>query len=1375
MDFFEITTSIKPNSTVEVIPNFKCTRVKDLIVKKGKFVAFYDEQTGYWSDDQDLLLDRLDEKLDEAYTNILKDDRFMGLKNNRRTDKFSLARSNYYKYLQDYFKLINDCNANIDINPTIKFLNDEIKRKDYSTGPLDYAKEEGSTEYWDRMLGTLYDPEEQEKIEWMIGSIITGESRNIQKFFVFYGDHGTGKSTVMHLIEHLFPGYWCAFDAARIVSTSEFALDTLRTNPLIAIQHDGDLSRIIDNSKLNSIVSHETMTMNTKGKDPYPFTPRSMLIIGTNSPVNITDEKAGIKRRLIIVEPTGNKLKPKEYDEVYEHIINYERGAVAYKCEQVFKTLGKKYYKDYEPDSMTRLTNALYNFLYDNYFDLVDMDYVTLNMLKRKYKDYVESNYVKRPIEGMLFREELKNFFNEYYRDMHLPDGQFLKDVYIGLKKEKFDDSKKFKKYIESEDSSTADWINFKCNNKDNISKLDLFLQDYPAQYATSDGIPEKRWDNVTTTLKDIDTSKMHYVMGPETLIEIDFDKKNKKGDKDIKLNLAEANKFPRTYAELSKSGQGIHLHYLYSGDSNELSRIFGEDIEIKVFTGKASMRRQLTYFNNEEIAKISDGLPLKEKKGGKMLDQSALQTEQMMRRTIVKCLRNEIHGHHKPNMDFIYKILTDAYNNGVHFDLTDMYNDILNYAMESSSKSDYCLELLAKMPLKSDEPSEAVDDYGEEGKIVFFDVEIWPNLFIFGYKFLGGEKHILLNPKPHEIEFLVSNPQIKLVGFNCRKYDNHTVYAFMNGYNNEQLFKLSQKIIKSEKGNRDAFFAEAYNLSYTDIYDYAKKKQSLKKWEIELGIYHKEMDADWNSPLPEELWDKAKEYNGYDLDATEAVWNATQVDFTSREILADIAGGCVNDTDNMLTARLIFGKERKPQDAFYYRNLAEPVYHLDPDQKEFLNDIFPEMMAETHGEANSLLPYFPGYTYDKFTGKSIYKGEEVGEGGLVRAVPGAYGFSKTFDVTSMHPHSLAAEYLLGIYTKVAYSLVQARVAIKHDDMEFLKTLFDGKLMKYLTDDDQKSKLSTSLKTPINAIYGQTAAKFENKFKDPRNIDNIVAKRGALFMMDLRDAVIAQGYQIFHIKTDSLKVINPDEYIENFILTFGKRYGYSFEVEHEFEKICLVNDAVYIAKVTENDGDWKKACKKAAAKGEPEPTRWTATGAQFQIPYVFKTLFSKEPITFDDVCNTINVSKGTLYLDFNEDLEDVRKYELMLDIFNDAQCKVDIEKKYTKRDRGLMLDFFNDHTVDDLIRLINSGHSRQFIGKVGNFCPIKDGYGGAELVCLNEQGKFVSPSGTKDVRWMESSYVKEHHLEDKIDYNYFEKMCQDAINDISKYDPEFFD
>lgn len=75
------------------------------------------------------------------------------------------------------------------------------------------------------------------------------------------------------------------------------------------------------------------------------------------------------------------------------------------------------------------------------------------------------------------------------------------------------------------------------------------------------------KWDKVKTKLSDLDTSKTHYVKVPENHIVIDFDIPDKEGNKSFERNAEEASKWPATYAELSKSGKGVHLHYIYTGD----------------------------------------------------------------------------------------------------------------------------------------------------------------------------------------------------------------------------------------------------------------------------------------------------------------------------------------------------------------------------------------------------------------------------------------------------------------------------------------------------------------------------------------------------------------------------------------------------------------------------------------------------------------------------------------------------------------------------------------------------------------------------------------------------------------------------------------
>lgn len=176
---------------------------------------------------------------------------------------------------------------------------------------------------------------------------------------------------------------------------------------------------------------------------------------------------------------------------------------------------------------------------------------------------------------------------------------------------------------------------------------------------------------------------------------------------------------------------------------------------------------------------------------------------------------------------------------------------------------------------------------------------------------------------------------------------------------NNIVLYNLSQKIINNSK---NCFFSEAYNVSYTDVYDFASagNKKSLKKLEIEMGnisekklkkkgfsdaeiriikagTHHQELGLPWDEPVPEELWTKVAEYCDNDVIATEAAFVYLKADWTARQILADLAGMTVNDTTNTLTQKIIFGNERKPQSQFNYRNLAEPVHNLDKETHEFL------------------------------------------------------------------------------------------------------------------------------------------------------------------------------------------------------------------------------------------------------------------------------------------------------------------------------------------------------------------------------------------------------------------------------------------------------
>lgn len=1327
VDFLIVSTRSTKNG-VDIYPKFRLyPRSQDLMIRGGDFYAVWIDELGLWSTNEDDALSIIDSELTKYAEEYKKEHPDTKVNVLYTWDSSTGSIDSWHKYCQKQKR-----DSFVMLNENLVFTNSATNKKDYASKKLPYPLEKGNIDAYNKLISTLYTEDERHKLEWAIGAIVTGDSKHIQKFLVLYGAAGTGKSTILNIVQLLFEGYYSVFDAKALGSSSNsFALEAFKTNPLVAIQHDGDLSRIEDNTRLNSLVSHELMTVNEKFKSTYANRFKCFLFMGTNKPVKITDGKSGLIRRLIDVTPSGNKVPASEYKRLVKQ-VEFELGAIAWHCKEVYLE-NPGAYDHYIPTSMMGASNDFYNFVLDAYHVFKQENGTTLKAAWEMYKNYCDDAKVPYPLSQRAFKEELKNYFKEYNDRLNFDDGQRVRSYYSSFRTDIFETEKKpeCKKPKNISDEDQFYFINF----KEQESIFDKECADCPAQYASAKETPSQKWDDVTTTLKEINTSRTHYVKIPEKHIVIDFDIKDESGNKSFEKNIEAASRWPATYAELSKSGNGIHLHYIYTGDVTKLSRVYADNIEIKVFTGKSSLRRRLTKCNDLPIATIGSGLPTKGEK--KMVSADVIKSEKGLRQMIKRNMEKEFHPGTKPSVDFIYKILEDAYERGMKYDLSDMKNEIYAFAMNSTNQSEYCIKLVKQMHFKSEEPSVPVNS--SEDKIIFYDIEVFPNLFLVNWKIQGEGNPIvrMINPTPTDIEELL---HYKLVGFNCRRYDNHIIYARLMGYSNEQLYNLSQRIINGEK---NAFFGEAYNLSYTDIYDFASagNKKSLKKLEIEMGIHHQELGLPWDEPVPEEKWTLVAEYCDNDVLATEAAWHYLSADWTARQILADLAGLTVNDTTNALTTRFIFGSERKPQGQFCYRNLAEPVKQLDPEVKKFLDEACPTMMSQTHGEAKSLLPYFPGYKFE--AGKSIYRGEEVGEGGYVYAEPGIHTNVALLDVASMHPHSLIAECLFGPeFTRRFKEIVDGRVNIKHEAWDIVNKMLGGILTPYVQkviNGEMRTKdLANALKTAINSVYGLTSANFENPFRDLRNKDNIVAKRGALFMIDLKYEVQKRGFTVAHIKTDSIKIPNATPEIIEFVMEFGRKYGYEFEHEATYEKMCLVNDAVYICKY---DG------------------KWDATGTQFAVPYVFKTLFSKEPIEFDDMCETKSVTSA-LYLDMNENLPDVSMEEKAL-----AKIETAIKKNTaTEQD---MID------RDNLMKIIETGHDYKFVGKVGNFCPIVPGKGGGLLV-REKDGKYYAATGSKGYRWLESEMVRGGN-EEYIDRSYYNELVDAAIETISQYgDFEWF-
>lgn len=1253
MDFYRICTKETKGAT-EIYPDFVVGRSKDLMVRGRSFYAIWDEERGLWSTDEYDVQRLVDQELRE-YAEKVKDE--TGLACNVRY--LSSFGSNGWSQFRKYLQNISDNSHQLDNNLT--FANEEVKKSDYVSRRLSYPLAEGDCSAWDELVGTLYSAEERAKIEWAIGAVVSGDSKRLQKFLVFHGPGGTGKSTIMQIMEQLFEGYVTTFEAKALGSNNNsFSTESFRNNPLVAIQHDGDLSTINDNTKLNSIISHENMAMNEKYKPSYTSRVNAFLFMGTNKPVKISDAKSGIIRRLIDVHPTGVIIPANHYHTLMSR-IDFELGAIAYHCLEVYRSMGKNYYNAYRPIEMMLQTDVFFNFIEYNFDVFKDQDGVSLKQAYAFYKEFCADTGIEKILPQYQVREELRNYFDNF-QDRVTVGGVIYRSYYTGFNADKFkapvtDDAKTFSLVLDEHESL-----------------FNEVAAGWPAQLGkpgpSDQWIPSRPWVKVDTTLSQVDTSKLHYVRVPENHIVIDFDLRDSSGRKSLDLNLAAASEFPPTYAELSQGGNGVHLHYTYTGGfPGDLSQSYQEGIEVKTLLGEASLRRRLTKCNNVPIAEINTGLPLKEKK---VLPANTIQSEKGLRELILRNLRKEIWPGTKPSIDFIKKILDDAYASGLEYDVSDMQGRLVAFANNSTNQAMTCLKIVQQMKLTGDEAAKAqtVEEFmaagskvpeAFDGRLVFFDVEVYPNLFVVCWKFDGDPNIVrMINPSPQEVEGLF---KMKLVGFNNRRYDNHILYARFLGYSNEQLYQLSQKIISGVVG---VMFGEAYSISYADIYDYSSKKQGLKKFQIELKLRHLELDIPWDQPVPPELVDKVVEYCCNDVESTEKVHHSRAQDFVARQILADLSGLTANDTTQKHTARIIFGSDRNPQASFIYTQLS--------------ND-------------------FPGYEF--IQGKSTYRGEEVGEGGYVYAEPGMYESVALLDVASMHPTSIEQLNLFGPeYTPRFAALKAARMAIKHRNFDVARQMLGGKLAPFLDDEAVADDLAYALKIVINIVYGLTSAKFDNPFRDPRNKDNIVAKRGALFMIDLKHEVQERGFQVVHIKTDSIKIPDATPEIIDFVVAYGKKYGYDFEHEGTYEKFCLVNDAVYIAY---KDG------------------KWDAVGAQFQHPYVYKTLFTKEDVEWDDICETKQVTQGSMYLDF----EATKPMHM-------------------------------------------AGNYMQFVGRTGRFVPVTEKSMGGVLYRVKDDKRYAV-TGTKGYLWLEAEMAKSLGSKVELDMGYFDKLVEDAVKTINKF------
>jgi hypothetical protein len=178
------------------------------------------------------------------------------------------------------------------------------------------------------------------------------------------------------------------------------------------------------------------MTMNEKFKSSYTAKVNAFLFMGTNQPVKISDSKSGIIRRLIDVHPTGVYIPNNHFNTLMTQ-IDFQLGAIAYHCLEVYRSMGKNYYNAYRPLEMMLQTDVFFNFI-EAYYDIFKaQDGTSLEQAYALYKEYCGESGIERIMPKYKFREELRNYFDSF-KDRARRDGKLVRSYYEGFNANKF-------------------------------------------------------------------------------------------------------------------------------------------------------------------------------------------------------------------------------------------------------------------------------------------------------------------------------------------------------------------------------------------------------------------------------------------------------------------------------------------------------------------------------------------------------------------------------------------------------------------------------------------------------------------------------------------------------------------------------------------------------------------------------------------------------------------------------------------------------------------------------------------------------------------------------------------------------------------------
>ena len=488
---------------------------------------------------------------------------------------------------------------------------------------------------------------------------------------------------------------------------------------------------------------------------------------------------------------------------------------------------------------------------------------------------------------------------------------------------------------------------------------------------------------------------------------------------------------------------------------------------------------------------------------------------------------------------------------------------------------------------------------------MLIFDTEVYPNAFLIAVKNIyTGNTYSVWGHEPDargKVATLMTSGHT-FVGFNSLRYDDMIINAFIAGYNEAELHKLSHRIIKGNL-NQWTFFRELggrkINYDHIDLIEVAPSFVSLKVYGARMHMpWLESLPYHFDSMLDAEQMTHLLEYCINDLDTTEALYNQLKPAIKLREemgavYLTDMRSK--SDTQMAETAfvrRLNLGSQKTPVPRTIKYVAPDFITYRDPGLQDLLEKIKTHTYEMNRGTGHVILPDFLKEIIEVYGGS--YQ-------------PGVGGLHSTHDKKVCH---LAGD----------DELVEIDAASYYPSIIIKSTVMPERLGKRFIDEYSsiyhkrlKAKAEGNkseddvLKISLNGTFGKTASRWSPIYAP--EIMLYTTLTGQLTLLMLIEWLALAGVKTLSANTDGIVAKYPQDkkdLVEHVVSAFGKMSEFVFEYTN-YRALAMANCNNYIAVKTDRSTKRKGIYAQLSLKKNPTAevcsnavAEWLARGTSFE-------------------------------------------------------------------------------------------------------------------------------------------------------------------------------